>query len=120
MPRSLALLSAAAAPLTPATPALAKPCSGALSVQELEDMLPRANLALALAGTEAVAIDPSGRCIGVQVRSRGTARLVKLLLRSVDVPREAVELRVVEVYTADGACRDGWPDREQRIARGSL
>jgi hypothetical protein len=31
------------------------------------------------------------------VRTQGTARLVKLLLRGMDVPREAVELRVVEV-----------------------
>jgi hypothetical protein len=103
VPRSLALLFASAATLTLTTPAHAKPCTGATSVQELEDMLPRANVALALAGTEQVAIDPSRRCIGVQVRSRGTARLVKLILRSMDVPREAVELRVVEVRPTDGA-----------------
>jgi hypothetical protein len=102
VPHSLALLAAAAA-VAITTPAHAKPCSGAVSDQELEDMLPRATVALGLAGTEEVALDPSRRCIGVQVRSRGTARLVKLILRSMDVPREAVELRVVEVKPAGGA-----------------
>ena len=102
MSRSLALLSAAAS-LTLTAPAYAKPCSGAASVQELEDMLPRASVALALAGTDEVSIDSSRRCIGVQVRSRGTARLVKLIFRSMDVPRDAVELRVVEMTPAGGA-----------------
>lgn len=105
MTRSLALTSAAAASLALAltTAAVAKPCSGSATVQELEDLLPRASVALALAGTDAVAIDPNGHCIGVQVRTYGTARLVKLILRSMEVPREAVELRVVDVKPAGGA-----------------
>ena len=104
MPRSLSVACAAASlALTLTTPAHAKPCSGNASVQELEDLLPRASVALALAGTDQVAIDPSRHCIGVQVRSHGTARLVKLILRGVEVPREAVELRVVEVRVVGGA-----------------
>jgi hypothetical protein len=105
MTRSLALTSAAAASLALAltTTAAAKPCSGSASVQELEALLPRASVALALAGTDQVAIDSTRHCIGVQVRTHGTARLVKLILRSMEVPRQAVELRVVEVKPAGGA-----------------
>jgi hypothetical protein len=105
MTRSLALTSAAAVSLTLAltTTAAAKPCSGSASVQELEELLPRASLALDLAGTDEVAIDPARHCIGIQVRTYGTARLVKLILRSMEVPRNAVELRVVEVKPVGGA-----------------
>jgi hypothetical protein len=105
MPRALALTSAviASLALTLTTPAHAKPCSGAASVQELEELLPRASLALALAGTDQVAIDSTRHCIGIQVRSYGSARLVKLILRSMEVPRETVELRVVEVKPAGAA-----------------
>jgi hypothetical protein len=105
MSRSLSLASAAVATLALAltTSAAAKPCSGSASVQELENLLPRASVALALAGTDEVAIDPTRHCIGIQVRTYGTARLVKLILRSVGVPRDAVELRVVEVKPAGGA-----------------
>ena len=103
MPRSLAVTSALAAALALAstTPTVAKPCSGAALA--LEELLPRARLALQLPGTDQVAIDPGRRCIGVQVRTHGTARLVKLLLRGVEVPRAAVEVRVVEVKPARGA-----------------
>jgi len=103
MPRSLVLASAAVAALALAVTAApsAKPCSGEAGTA-LEELLPRVRLALDLAGTDEVALDPSRRCIGVQVRSRGTARLVKLLLRGVDVPLEAVDLRVVEVQPASG------------------
>lgn len=105
MPRALALTTAAAAALalTPDARTSAKPCSGETSVPALEQMLPRVSTALTLPGTDQVAIDPARRCIGVQVRTRGTARLVKLLLRGLEVPREAVELRVVEVKPARGA-----------------
>jgi hypothetical protein len=105
MPHSFALTSAAVASLalTLTTPVHAKPCSGAASVQELEALLPRASVALGLAGTDEVAIDPNRHCIGIQVRTYGTARLVKLILRSMEFPREAVELRVVEVMPAGGA-----------------
>jgi hypothetical protein len=104
MPRSLVLPSAAVAALALAVTAApsAKPCSGEAGAV-LEELLPRVRVALDLAGTDEVALDPSRRCIGVQVRSRGTARLVKLLLRGMDVPREAVDLRVVEVQPAGGA-----------------
>ena len=103
MLRSLALPLAAAAALvlTTAVPS-AKPCTGAAAAA-LEELLPRVQTALDLAGTDQVAIDDSRRCIGVQVRTPGTARLVKLLLRGLDVPREAVDLRVVEVTPARGA-----------------
>ena len=103
MTRSLALTCAAGASLALTTTAAVKPCSGSATVQELEALLPRASVALDLAGAEEVAIDPSRHCIGVQVRTYGTARLVKLILRSMEVPREAVELRVVEVKPAGGA-----------------
>ena len=102
MPRSLVLSCVAAALAVIATPS-AKPCSGQVGTPALEELLPRVRIALDLAGTEQVGLDPTGRCIGVQVRTRGTARLVKLLLRGVDVPLEAVDLRVVEVQPASGA-----------------
>jgi hypothetical protein len=101
MSGSLAFASLAAAALALGGAAAAKPCSGSDGVS-LEELLPRVRTALALPGTDQVAIDQGGRCIGVQVRTPGTARLVKLLLRGIDVPREAVELRVVEVKTAYG------------------
>jgi hypothetical protein len=104
MTRALALTCAAAASLALVlTTTAAKPCSGSAGVQELEALLPRASVALALAGTDAVAIDSTRHCIGVQVRTYGTARLVKLILRSLEVPRDVVELRVVEVKPAGGA-----------------
>jgi hypothetical protein len=102
MPYSLVLPSAAVAALALAAAPSAKPCSGEAGAA-LEELLPRVRVALDLAGTDEVAVDPSRRCIGVQVRTRGTARLVNLLLRGMDVPREAVDLRVVEVQPAGGA-----------------
>ena len=103
MIRSLAPTCAAVAllVLTMTTSAVAKPCSGTASVQ-LEELMPRASVALDLAGTDQVANDSTGHCIGVQVRSYGTARLVKLILRGVEVPRQAVELRVAEVKPVGG------------------
>lgn len=103
MPRTLVLAAAAALALPSAVSASAKPCSGATGVPALEEMLPRVGLALDLPGTDQVAIDPTRRCIAVQVRTSGTARLVKLLIRGVGVPREAIDLRVVEVKPAAGA-----------------
>lgn len=100
MSGSLALTSLAAV-LALGGSTAAKPCSGSAGVS-LEELLPRVRSALALPGTDQVAIDPAGRCIGVQVRTRGTARLVKLLLRGIDVPLAAVELRVVEVKPTHG------------------
>ncbi|HEU4473193.1 MAG TPA: hypothetical protein VFR72_00075 [Gemmatimonadales bacterium] len=75
--------------------AAVKPCDGRTDVAALEEMLPRARTALDIPGTDQVSLDAGRRCIGIQVRTTGTARLVKLLLRAVEVPREAVDLRVV-------------------------
>jgi hypothetical protein len=99
---SATLSSAAAAALTITPVPLAKPCDGRTAVPALEQLLPRARLALDLPGTDQVTLDPTGRCIGIQVRTPGTARLVKLLLRGVEVPRSAVDLRVVEARRATG------------------
>jgi hypothetical protein len=103
MPRFFDVPCAAAAALglTLAIPP-AKPCTGAAAAS-LEALLPRVRTALGLAGTDQVAIDDDRRCIGVQVRTEGTARLVKLMLRGLEVPREAVDLRVVEVTPPRGA-----------------
>lgn len=101
MSGSLALTSLAAAALAIGGATAAKPCSGTANLP-LQELLPRVRTALALPGTDQVAIDPARRCIGVQVRTAGTARLVKLLLCGVEVPREAVELRVVEVKPTRG------------------
>jgi hypothetical protein len=103
MTRSFAVPGAAAAALALAlaTPS-AKPCTGTAAAS-LEELLPRVRTTLHLAGTDQVAIDDGRRCIGVQVRTEGTARLVKLVLRGLEVPREAVDLRVVEVTPARGA-----------------
>ena len=96
MSGSLFLTSLAAALLVLGGATEVRPCSGSVGVP-LEELLPRVRTALSLPGTDQVTIDQAGRCIGVQVRTRGTARLVKLLLRGIDVPLGAVELRVVEV-----------------------
>jgi hypothetical protein len=105
MLHSLALssLAVSAFALTSGAGALAKPCAGGTAAPGLEEMLPRARVALDIPGTEQVALDPTRRCIGIQVRTTGTARLVQLLLRGVGVPREAVDLEVVEPLPAPGA-----------------
>ncbi|MBA3258745.1 MAG: hypothetical protein H0T68_04680 [Gemmatimonadales bacterium] len=75
-------------------PSTAKPCapsSGSLS----DTVRAKANVALGIAGTRRVAVDPSGSCLQIEVSTRGTARLVALLLRSLDVPRGAVRLHIV-------------------------
>ncbi len=98
---SCAALSAGA--FASSTTQVAKPCDGSTAVAGLEGMLPLARVALRIPGTDQVAVDATGRCIGIQVRTQGTARLVKLLLRGVNIPREAVDLRVVETTPAQGA-----------------
>jgi hypothetical protein len=105
MLRSFALssLPVSAIALALAVTPVAKPCDGLTAVPALEEMLPRARAALDIPGTDQVELDPARRCIGIQVRTQGTARLVKLLLRGVKVPREAVDLRVVEPVPAPGA-----------------
>ncbi len=91
---ALALLSFTATALP-----LASPdgwCDGRTAVPALEEMLPRAEVALRLPGTEGVAVDQASRCIAIEVSTPGTARLVALLLRGVKVPHGVVDLRVVE------------------------
>ncbi len=100
---ALPSLKVVALALTGGSDVLSKPCSGLTAAPVLEEMLPRARTALDLAGTEQVALDPTGRCIGIQVRTPGTARLVLLLLRGVEIPREVVDLRVVEPVPPTGA-----------------
>jgi hypothetical protein len=100
---ALSSIAVSAFALTSTVDSLAKPCSGLTAVPALEEMLPRARAALDIPGTEQVSLDPARRCIGIQVRTHGTARLVKLLLRGVKIPREAVDLRVVEPVPAPGA-----------------
>jgi hypothetical protein len=102
--QSLTLSSAALAvlALTQTVGATVKPCSVRTSTPALEELLPRVRTALGIAGTDQVALDPAAGCIGVQVRTRGTARLVKLLLRGLDVPVQAVDLRVVETGPVRG------------------
>jgi hypothetical protein len=99
----LSSLAVSALALTPTVDALAKPCEGLTALPVLEEMLPRARAALDIPGTEQVTLDPATRCIGIQVRTSGTARLVKLLLRGVKIPREAVDLRVLEPTPLPGA-----------------
>ena len=88
------LASLTAALLLPlaATPA-AKPCVAPAGISQ-ETLLAQAELARGLAGTDAVALDPSGSCITISVRTEGTARLVGLLLRGVKVPADAVRFQV--------------------------
>jgi len=83
--------------------AVRKPCAGLTAVAALEEMLPRARAALDIPGTDQVSLDAGRRCIGIQVRTTGTARLVKLLLRAVEIPRGAVDLQVVAPPSAPRA-----------------
>lgn len=96
--RSMALSSLAvfAFPLASGLDPLGKPCDGLIAGPTIEEMLPQVRVALDIAGTDQVALDPTRRCIGIQVRTHGTARLVKLLLRGVNIPSQAVDLKVVE------------------------
>lgn len=75
-------------------PSAAKPCAPS-SLSASDSLLAKANVALALPGTRRVALDRSGSCIAIDVSTPGTARLVGLLLRGLDVPRHAVRLRIV-------------------------
>ena len=69
-------------------------CNGSgLSTDEL---LPRARVALDLAGTEQVGPGSAPGCVAITVKSFGTARLVWLVLRGVDVPPEAAEIVVIK------------------------
>jgi hypothetical protein len=83
--------------------ATGKPCTGAYAAPELERLLPRARLALSLPSTDAVAWETGDRCIRITVRSAGTGRLVRLLLRGVAVPRAAVQVDVALDRRPSGA-----------------
>jgi hypothetical protein len=71
-------------------------CSGGFSATDLERLLPMANVALQIPGTQQVSLDNVGRCIRIGVRSIGTGRLVDLVLRGMAVPRRAVLLDLLE------------------------
>jgi hypothetical protein len=71
-----------------------KPCTDA-SQPLPSDLLTKAAVAKGLAGTSRVASDAAGSCIDIDVNSVGTGRLVALILRSLEVPYEAVRLHVV-------------------------
>src|SRR3954453_19022111 len=69
-------------------------CNGSgLSTDEL---LPRARVALDLAGTEQVGPGPAPGCVAIRVRSSGPARVVCLVLRGGNVPDEAAEILVLK------------------------
>lgn len=87
----------------PAT-ASAKPCA-APAGDSGETLMARAEVARGLAGTEAIALDPTGTCLLISVRTPGTARLVELLLRGVEVPAEAIRFQVDSSALPAGAGR---------------
>ena len=59
-----------------------------------EELLPRARVALDLAGTDRVGPAAAAGCVAITVRSSGTARLVSLILRGMHVPEGAAEIQV--------------------------
>jgi hypothetical protein len=69
-------------------------CNG--SGLSTEELLPRARVALDLAGTEQVGPGSAPGCVAITVKSFGTARLVWLVLRGVDVSPEATEIVVIK------------------------
>jgi hypothetical protein len=71
-----------------------KPC-GAFASRGADSLLTKGRVAMGIAGTQRVALDPSGSCLHIQVRTPGTARLVALLLRGLAVPADAVRFQVV-------------------------
>jgi hypothetical protein len=76
-------------------------CRGTYSVAELEQYLPRAQVALQLPSTQAVAVDAERHCLVVTVEDVGTGRLTELVLRGVAVPRAAVLLQLAEPELAE-------------------
>jgi hypothetical protein len=71
-------------------------CHGGYTVAQLERYLPRAQVALQLPSTRAVAVDAERRCLTVTVEDVGAGRLAELVLRGVAVPRAAVLLLLAE------------------------
>jgi hypothetical protein len=70
-----------------------KPCDTSAGAAA-ETLLTRAQVARRIAGTQSVELDASRSCINVAVRTPGTARLVELLFRGLEVPPEAVRFQV--------------------------
>jgi hypothetical protein len=71
-------------------------CHGAYTVAELQQYLPRAQVALQLPSTRAVAVDAERRCLTVAVEGVGAGRLAELVLRGVGVPRAAILLQLAD------------------------
>jgi hypothetical protein len=71
-------------------------CRGAYTVADLEQYLPRAQIALQLPSTRTVAVDAERRCLMVTVDGVGAGRLAELALRGAAVPRAAVLLQLAE------------------------
>jgi hypothetical protein len=72
----------------------AKPCADRSQISA-DSLLARGNVAMGIPGTQRVALDASGGCLQIDVRTTGTARLVGLLLRTLEVPGDAVRFKVV-------------------------
>jgi hypothetical protein len=71
-----------------------KPCVE--SARQVSDsVLAKAAVAKGFAGTSRVALDPSGSCVEIDVNSPGTKRLVRLMLRTLEVPAGSVRFQVV-------------------------
>jgi hypothetical protein len=68
-----------------------------------DELLPRARVALDLAGTEQVGPGMAPGCVAIRVRSAGTARLVMLILRGMHLPEDATEIQVSERPVSLGA-----------------
>jgi hypothetical protein len=77
-----------------AVPVAAKPCTHSSQISA-DSLLARGNVAMGIPGTQRVALDASGGCLQIDVRTAGTARLVGLLLRTLEVPGDAVRMKVV-------------------------
>ena len=90
----LRLLAPAALAAVLSLQSQSKPCTSP-SGYSADSLVSRASLALDLPGTRRVTVDPSGTCLQIEVQSPGTARLVKLILRALEVPRDAVRFQVV-------------------------
>jgi hypothetical protein len=66
-------------------------------------LLPQARVALDLAGTEQVGPGVVPGCVAIRVRTAGTARLVRLILRGMHLPEDAAEIQVSERPVSSGA-----------------
>ena len=69
-------------------------CHGGYTVEELQQYLPLAQVALQLPGTRAVVVDQQRSCLTVTVDGIGAGRMAALVLRGMAVPRSAVLLLI--------------------------